>query len=744
MLAEGRLHRKLATRGDVYDILPSPEKVSSRPPKTQPFKVGRKKAVVDAQAQDVSMELPSSAQDEPTNELQMPSSPPALALPVTSSNAGDLENLGKELPKTKGTPQDVLVEETLPSGKPRCSAVYYRYDKHMGPRHQQCSNVGTNRAQAGLRCKIHLRKLLAVRCGHVTVTDNVALQCHKVATKGAPSGGRCAEHVEDQHVDTSDISRHTGAPDQQSAIPLEQSQSTKSQGQKATERVPTSGTQPLVQLPVRQSTKPKNTAGAKVMSNPHITHQEDGPQTVNGKRARKKMRMTQSTYSRVQDQPMDQQQSGYTTNESARAQPIDTAAITDDADNQVDVAQQDFDAHEHSIINQPSEAAIATTMDQVFNFLDLEERSGKCQTDLGLAIERMCKQSCRFVQSEDISIDALDKDFENNQGVINQVHTDIETEDRLAFKSDAYGYLFRHLALYLEAVYSWLNEHCDVLTESLVAMHILVSLIHDILALKATIAKWKVPLPERSKGDRMVRDVESIFIVPLRRAERLFGARLARLQAAERISQQDAVLKRKREEDADEERRRAETMAAKRERWTRWQNLHILRMQCEPDPFRRKMLVITKFEDLEEKDANGFKFERLPVFKSRSSPPLFWASALSEDRQWSDAEEVALLESLQRFAGTFLSIPASPPCQLLMRVQGPVLTRRCSKHTVVQVVSYAISVLQILPRGQLGCELRSKSYIKRRGGRSLNGSSRSWSCPRRICKSDFIVFIVIY
>ena len=311
----------------------------------------------------------------------------------------------------------------------------------------------------------------------------------------------------------------------------------------------------------------------------------------------------------------------------------------------------DLDPDEDEDSEQPDRPGACT--EEVFQFLDTEERPGKCQTKFGTTIKRASQRFRKLVQSEDLSIDAVIEDFSDIRSVLKRVHVEVSEDDRLAFKSDAYGYIFRALTAYLEALYSWLGEKCESVNESLEALHILSPLTHEILALKDTIAEWDVSVPQRYKGDRIIMDVDSSLIVPLRRLDKSFRIQLYQLEAAEQRRQQRAELERRREEEADEERKIAEATKASRERWRRWQILHISRMQCEPDPKRRRKLAITKLGDIEEKDANGVKFERVPLFKARSTPPLHWASSMSEERVWTDDEETALLEGLQSFAGKF-------------------------------------------------------------------------------------------
>ena len=101
-----------------------------------------------------------------------------------------------------------------------------------------------------------------------------------------------------------------------------------------------------------------------------------------------------------------------------------------------------------------------------------------------------------------------------------------------------------------------------------------------------------------------------------------------------------------------------EAQEKRRKTWTRWQALHIVRMQCEPNPHRRQKLVITGVESLEaagERDANGFEFERVPVFAPRSHPPQHSGLTRTDDHDWSEEEEMALIHGLEHCAGLFKS-----------------------------------------------------------------------------------------
>ncbi|KAJ4377943.1 hypothetical protein N0V83_000773 [Neocucurbitaria cava] len=331
---------------------------------------------------------------------------------------------------------------------------------------------------------------------------------------------------------------------------------------------------------------------------------------------------------------------------SSRRAPVISEAVHDDPG-----ADDLFVAEEEDDIEQPSEPPPSNDVEAVFRFLDLEDRPGKCQTELGTTIKRVVERSCVLALSEDATVSAIIKSLHDVQVILQRTAEVSEYDDRVNFKSDAYGYIFRALVSYLQAVHSWMTKICGPVEDSLESLRLLCPLTHEILAFKDTIAKWNVSVRQRYKGDRIIKDVDSILIVPLRSVDSSFNVRLAQLEAVERRRQLSADLKRRRETQADEDRKIMEAKVAMQERWKRWQNLHIARMECEDDLHKRPKLTVTKFEDMEEKDANGLRFERVPVFRARSTPPLHWASHMAGEREWTDEEETALLEGLQRFAG---------------------------------------------------------------------------------------------
>ncbi|KAI4614214.1 uncharacterized protein J4E87_009611 [Alternaria ethzedia] len=329
--------------------------------------------------------------------------------------------------------------------------------------------------------------------------------------------------------------------------------------------------------------------------------------------------------------------------ETEHAQVIDVFGDDSDEDEASSVAEEADD------ITRP--AGRPGSIDAVFESLNLEVRPGKCRTKLATTIRRACKTYRAHLQEGDLSMDTVVDEADDLRGALGQISIDVEKKDRRAFKRDAYRHVFRALTLYLEALYTWLQDNSGDVTESLEAMKILSPLMDRILAFKDSITEWNVSVPQRSKGDRIIKDVDIGLIAHLRQVAKTHRGHLSRLKAREDHRKIQEDFERRMQEREEEESRKAELEEARTQRWKRWQALHIVRLTCEPDARRRSKLAITRLEDLEERDANGVVFERLPVFTPRSAPPHRQASALSNKPEWTEQEETALLEGLRHLAG---------------------------------------------------------------------------------------------
>ncbi|KAF1936389.1 hypothetical protein EJ02DRAFT_359214 [Clathrospora elynae] len=667
----GGPRQNIARRGDIYDIELSPEKERYALPEIvnrRPLKVVRKKG--------------RAATEERSD---IPSSPPGIAPAVSNEKPRQSEEPGNECTTAHdNAPEHVHTKEHLPNGKLQCTVVSYRCDS-AGRRYQQCSLAGTNQTDHGPRCFRHIKKSGVARCGAVNQHGETATQCHSSAKVESIHGPRCTYHAEMQKKDNTrgvQSEKESAVADEEESGGEENAlrkQKRKSKddpdsngrldkspkrtgrveaGNKEQSKTSSSKTHPQVPIPARNTTRRKQTEETENTENSPLNQHRDVTDTievhVSGKSPANKQTKSQRQAANddtapIQQLPAKKQAAAAAEDVVPIDVPGDDGSKNDESDAEVQKSAADEDEDE----DEDSEYNFETTqgIDAVFKFLHLEKRPGKCETKLGNTIKRICVRSCNQVQDEDSSLDHVIAGMEDVLGVLSGVNKSVKKEDQRTFKGDVYAYIFRVLTRYLEAVYRWFHEQCDVVTKSLEAMHVLSSLVHAILVFKDTVAKWDVSIPQRYKGDRVIKDVESRLIAPLRQVDKTFRIRLGRLEAAKQLREQHAEMMRKLQEEADEKRRRSEAVEARKERWIRWQNLHVLRMQCEPDPTRRRRLLITKLEDMEETDANGVKFERVPIFKKRSAPPSRPASTLPEERVWTEKEEESLVKGLEDFAG---------------------------------------------------------------------------------------------
>jgi hypothetical protein len=732
--------QNLARQRNLYDIELSPEKGNYTLPEKvnhKPLKVARKKNKPGEERSHVSP-LPSGLPASDVNDLR--SSPPRV--PQAGSDTLVVDDTGKSTDKAAQpvTREHVEIEDTLPNGKLRCTAVPYKYDKQLGARYQQCLRPGDSITDVGPRCGTHMDKPDAVQCGALVVEGVCATRCLRIATLETVNGARCPTHVaslepqteahphplrwrkptvlDSDHRPSQATTKRKAGPDHIDERP---SKLQRSQRQKGDASVPSTRTQPQVRIAAQKSTEqpaagehtgdeddvpdaahleeedlvpvekptrsrkqgtddgqsthqdtsarkrktkkaedPEKQAAAEEAASqdsegarshteaehPDIIQAEKSDPAPVGKHTRSAREASKNNQCTHQQRPTNKANA-----KKASKRPREATveeASTEEPENE----ESDADANE-SVPDEDPEETVETpgTVNAVFKFLDLEKRPGKCKTKLGSAIRRLCKRSCAQFQGEDVTMETVMEDFDDVRERLNQIGSRVEEDDRRAFKGDAYGYIFRGLTQYLQALYRWLDESYGTVTESLDAMRVLSLIIHAILAFKDAITKWDASVPRRYKGDRIIKDVDTGLITHLRQVGKTFNIRLSRLEAEEQSRIQHEKCMRRMNEGDEEERQRKEAAESRKKRWTRWQELHIARLQCEPNVHRRQQLAITRLEVLGEKDANGVTFERLAVFKARSTPPQHRSSALSEGREWTDDQESALLNGLKEFSG---------------------------------------------------------------------------------------------
>ena len=116
-------------------------------------------------------------------------------------------------------------------------------------------------------------------------------------------------------------------------------------------------------------------------------------------------------------------------------------------------------------------------------------------------------------------------------------------------------------------------------------------------------------------------------------------------------------------------------------------------------------LFAARFEVSDERDANGIKFERIPLFKERDSPP-HQASSVPEE-EWTDRRMTALIEGLTNFAGTYFLYLEYSHVAFTNLFVGPDVFRKIFRHycqpggalrdlTVPELTAQAVSIRSTL------------------------------------------------
>ncbi|CAI9632570.1 unnamed protein product [Alternaria burnsii] len=584
--------QNLAVRGDPYEIELSPEKGRYALPEKvnhKPLKILKKKRDKGkAKVVDVSSDAPVASSE----------------LPVRTD--GGLQVDPKELVENLALPGDLVSAETdLRSSPPRLAPLQSDTVAVDNTRHGTPPNVGERSSDA-------------------------------------------LEHLANTRAISKRKSESEHGHDRPAKCQREQRQAT-------AESVTSRRAHPRVRIQVRRTSQEQSTTEKVDHSNHEQGTQEIADDPVQGK----------GSHPKLTSQPLPARKRGPQGNakpfkeapETANVMEIERASGSAESDHESDhESENEPDAERSDSISDDGHKTVRPTgqpgsIETVFGFLNLKPRSGKCETKIATSIIRKCNVHRVHLQDSDIPTEQVAEDANELKEVLRQINACVKEKDQRAFKGDAYGHVFRAVILYLEALYIWLDENDGAVTDSLDALRILSPLMRQILAFKDTIADWNAFVPKHFKGDRIIKDVDISLIAHLRHVDKIYRRCLSRLEATEQHRKQQAELDRKMKEQKEEEDRKTMSLEAQTQRWKRWQDLHVKRMLCETDPHRRLKLAITRLQDLEEKDANGVVFERLPVFTSRSAPLHRQASTLDDSREWTEQEETALLDGLKRYAG---------------------------------------------------------------------------------------------
>jgi hypothetical protein len=597
-------------RENVWDVPESPEKgpfaLHGRVNRA-PLKIRKKKQKMAPPEMQNHGLLPATSSPQPQVEhsggqtRHLEDSDPVHGSPIRSSPP-------QLVPDSKhAVGKDVQIQANFPGGAPRCTVTSYRSDKPAGPRYEQCHNAGTNTTSWGLRCNLHMQKPGSVRCEHILDQDGGAVQCRTAGIKGS---SRCGKHT---HLD--------GRPKSARKRRIDDADDANGTHPKSP-KLSLTKFQPEVHVPMRRGTKPKKTNEISTTEGSYSGLQQGATELI-------------------QDiAPGSAHHDGSTQLQGIQDFDSNGAGDDDDAQATGQISGQEDRAH--------------TMLKRVFKFLDLGKRAGRCQTDLCLRMKSDCNKTISLFTKHVLRVEDLAQNTEHVQTALRKLHG-VKKEDRCAVKEDMYGHVFRSLTRLLRSLHNHLSKEIGNVTQSLEAVRIVSPFIHEILATKDLIASWKVQVPQRHNGDRIIKDVDSHLIAPLREVGLLFSKLLSQLEHEERNHAELAEAERKNKNRAEEATRTRIANEKERDRWERWQRLHITRMYCEPDPQRRRAhLFISKLDGVQEKDANGITFERVPIFKNRNPNPLHWSLSSAQARTWSSVEETALIDGLKHFMGALI------------------------------------------------------------------------------------------
>jgi hypothetical protein len=309
----------------------------------------------------------------------------------------------------------------------------------------------------------------------------------------------------------------------------------------------------------------------------------------------------------------------------------------------------------HGQIDDHLQVPVPPTFDGISSFIASTKRPGQCQTQFGLQLRDLCKRSRLAVKEASktelaSTLETATREIASQLTTINKA---VPEEDRVAFKRDAYAYIFRALTSYLRTLHTALCEEHGDLEQSEYSLRILYRFIGYILFFKTVMASWKVQVSGRYKRDQLIGGTNKNFIAPLRQLKDQLHLKHSQLCAHESELATRQTLLQEQEVRAQETRRREEVERSESAWRKRWHHLHVRRMQCERETIRRKQyLTFVPAPDLVERDSDGVPIERVSSLGHRTHPPPRWLTSDEwEGKDWTDAQDEALVETLQKFPG---------------------------------------------------------------------------------------------
>lgn len=295
-------------------------------------------------------------------------------------------------------------------------------------------------------------------------------------------------------------------------------------------------------------------------------------------------------------------------------------------------------------------------LERIKHFIKTGRISGKCQTREGDTIWRACRSARQLFEMDEVGIDDITSTLEELYEMLNTFTSTDNQSVQLKRKRDAFAYLFRSLGQVIMALHDCTpSAPIDTSEGELVydTLKIATRFIQQILLFKSALAPWKVGSLKR-EGVLVIQPATQGLITPLRELVEEYTRDLRQMDRRRKEERQRQAQLEEQARRLEEEKHKAQVLKVQKERLKRWQDLHIARMKCEPDPELHDHLRFRKMPDSQELDANGERFERVAVFTTRTGPPGNLGDG--EGLDWEDEEKIALLDGLREFVGTY-----SPP-----------------------------------------------------------------------------------
>jgi hypothetical protein len=291
-------------------------------------------------------------------------------------------------------------------------------------------------------------------------------------------------------------------------------------------------------------------------------------------------------------------------------------------------------------------------LETIYRFIDSCDHDGSCESQLGNRIRDMCLTGSETVADPETRWPDIEEMCSDLAICLSTVRLLKSRKEKATFHEDASTYVFHSLARFLEAVYNWAQQSYGDPLASVPALDVVVPLMQKYLWFADSIRKWAGKAAQLADYERNIKNVDRGFLIPLRKAEAQHRS------ALEHLKRMDAARQRREEAKAEEEAeaRRAAAVKRLKERIKLWSHLHACRLECETrfDIRRRRHLACHPLEDMEERDANGVRFERENIFRERVTPFIHRPTS-SQGREWTSPQNLALLDGLEKYAGMSMS-----------------------------------------------------------------------------------------